>query len=156
MLSHYFRVAVRNLVKQRGYSLINILGLAAGMTCCLFIVLFVRDELSYDRYHEHADRIYRIVEGGNVQTISALAPMMKENLPEVEEYIRLRGTAGIWMMRYEDKTFYEKQVGWADGSLFDVFSFRLIEGDPNTALVAPFSVVLTTSTARKPHHNTRP
>ena len=99
MLSHYFRVAVRNLVKQRGYSLINILGLAAGMTCCLFIVLFVRDELSYDRYHEHADRIYRIVEGGNVQTISALAPMMKENLPEVEEYIRLRGTAGIWMMR---------------------------------------------------------
>lgn len=149
MLLHYIRVAARNLLKHKANTAINVLGLAVGMMCCLFIVLFVRDELSYDRYHANADRIYRIVESGNAQTVSNLAPTMRDNLPEVENFVRLRGTAGIWMMNYEDKTFYERQVGWSDGSLFDIFSFRMIQGDPATALMAPFSVVITESTARK-------
>ena len=149
MFSHYFTIAVRNLVKYKSYALNNILGLTIGFACAISILLYVQNELSYDRYHENADRIYRIVEGSDVKTQPLLGPALKEEFPEVERFLRIQGTAGIWLMAYGDKVFYETDVAWADETLFDLFSFPLLRGNPDTALKDPFSVVITQSTARK-------
>ena len=149
MFSHYLTIAVRNLVKYKSYALNNILGLTIGFACAISILLYVQNESSYDRYHENADRIYRIVEGSDVKTQPLLGPALKEEYPEVERFLRIQGTAGIWLMAYGDKVFYETDVAWADGTLFDLFSFPLLRGNPDTALKDPFSVVITRSTARK-------
>ena len=149
MFSHYLTIAVRNLVKYKSYALNNILGLSIGFACAISILLYVQNELSYDRYHEKADRIYRIVEGSDVKTQPLLGPALKEEFPEVEHFLRIQGTAGIWLMAYGDKVFYETDVAWADETLFDLFSFKLLSGNPDTALKDPFSVVITRSTARK-------
>ena len=149
MFSHYLTIAVRNLVKYKSYALNNILGLTIGFACAISILLYVQNELSYDRYHEKADRIYRIVEGSDVKTQPLLGPALKEEFPEVERFLRIQGTAGIWLMAYEDKVFYETDVAWADETLFDLFSFPLLRGNPDTALRDPFSVVVTRSIARK-------
>ena len=149
MFSHYLTIAIRNLVKYKSYALNNILGLTIGFACAISILLYVQNELSYDRYHENADRIYRIVEGSDVKTQPLLGPALKVEFPEVERFLRIQGTAGIWLMAYEDKVFYETDVAWADGTLFDLFSFPLLRGNPDIALKDPFSVVITRSTARK-------
>ena len=149
MFSHYLTIAIRNLVKYKSYALNNILGLTIGFACAISILLYVQNESSYDRYHENADRIYRIVEGSDVKTQPLLGPALKVEFPEVERFLRIQGTAGIWLMAYEDKVFYETDVAWADGTLFDLFSFPLLRGNPDTALKDPFSVVITRSTARK-------
>ena len=149
MFSHYLTIAIRNLVKYKSYALNNILGLTIGFACAISILLYVQNELSYDRYHENAGRIYRIVEGSDVKTQPLLGPALKEEFPEVERFLRIQGTAGIWLMAYEDKVFYETDVAWADETLFDLFSFPLLRGNPETALKDPFSVVITRSTARK-------
>ena len=149
MFSHYFTIAVRNLVKYKSDSLNTVLGLTIGFACAISILLYVRNELSYDRYHENADRIYRIVEGNDVKTQPLLGPTLGEEYPEIEHFLRIQGTAGIWLMAYRDKVFYETDVAWADETLFDLFSFPLLRGNPETALKEPFSVVITRSTARK-------
>jgi len=149
MFKHYFIIAVRNLTRYKSYALNNILGLTIGFACAISILLYVQNELSYDRYHENAGRIYRIVEGSDVKTQPLLGPALKEEFPEVERFLRIQGTAGIWLMAYEDKVFYETDVAWADETLFDLFSFPLLRGTPETALKDPFSVVISRSTARK-------
>ena len=149
MFSHYFTIAVRNLVKYKSNSLNTVLGLTIGFVCAISILLYVRNELSYDRFHENADRIYRIVEGNDVKTQPLLGPTLEEAYPEIEHFLRIQGTAGIWLMAYQDKVFYETDVAWADETLFDLFSFPLLRGNPETALKDPFSVVITRSTARK-------
>ena len=149
MFIHYLTIAVRNLVKYKSYALNNILGLTIGFACAISILLYVRNELSYDRYHENADRIYRIVEGNDVKTPPLLGPTLKEEYPEIERFLRIQGTAGIWLMAYQDKVFYETEVAWTDGTLFDLFSFPLLRGNPDTALKDPYSVVITRSTAQK-------
>ncbi len=149
MFSHYFTIAVRNLVKYKSDSLNTVLGLTIGFACAISILLYVRTELSYDRYHENADRIYRVVEGNDVKTQPLLGPTLKEAYPEIEHFLRIQGTAGIWLMAYQDKVFYETDVAWADETLFDLFSFPLLRGNPDTALKDPFTVVITRSTALK-------
>lgn len=149
MFRHYLTIAVRNLVKYKSYALNNILGLTIGFACAISILLYVQNELSYDRYHENADRIYRIVEGNDVKTPPLLGPTLKEEYPEIEHFLRIQGTAGIWLMAYGDRVFYETEVAWTDGTLFDLFSFPLLRGNPDTALKDPYSVVITRSTARK-------
>ena len=149
MFSHYLTIAVRNLTRYKSYALNNILGLTIGFTCAISILLYVQNELSYDRYHENADRIYRIVEGSDVKTPPLLGPSLKEEFPEVEQFLRMQGTAGVWLMAHGDKVFYETEVAWTDGTLFELFSFPLLRGNPATALKDPFSVVITLSTARK-------
>lgn len=134
MVLHYLNVALRNMIRQPGYAGINILGLAIGITCCMLILLYIRNELSYDRYHEHADRIYRVVNGNIARTPTALGPALKELFPEVEEYARMRGTVNIWMMSYKDNTFYESDVYRVSTDFFKVFSFPLVRGNPQTAL----------------------
>ena len=149
MFRHYLTIAVRNLVKYKSYALNNILGLTIGFACSISILLYVQNELSYDRYHENADRIYRIVEGNDVKTPPLLGPTLEIEFPEIEHFVRIQGTAGIWLMAYEDKVFYETRVAWTDGTLFNIFSFPLLRGNPDTALKDPYSVVISQSTARK-------
>lgn len=156
MLRNYLTVTLRNLWKHKFYSIINVLGLAIGLACFLFIFIFVRDELSYDRYHEKADRIYRIHFDGfafgqdlNFAVVGAqTGPVVLESFPEVEQQCRFR-QRGAYSVRYEDKSYREEKWIFADSTLFDVFSFELIKGDRKTALTEPNTIVLTEEVARK-------
>ncbi|MCH8960713.1 MAG: ABC transporter permease [Bacteroidetes bacterium] len=149
MLKNYFKIAFRNFKKRRGYAFINVAGLAVGMACCLLIALFVRHERSYDRYHEHADRIFRLVEE-RARVGAPFAPALLNEFPEVEQAVRLHHM--FWttpLLQAGERGFYEDRIFFADSSLFDVFSFRLLRGDPKTALAAPFSMILTEAMAAK-------
>ena len=157
MIRNYLTVALRNLLRQPVYSLINIVGLAIGMAACMLIVLYIQDELSYDRYHPDADRIYRIVDdiesgGQTIRTAGSplsWAPALNRDYPEVERYVRMRGTASSWLFHKEEMHFYEKKVIWAEDGLFDLFAIPLVAGDPNTALVEPFTIVISETMAAK-------
>ena len=149
MWTHYLKIAVRRLRRQPGYTLLNILGLAIGMSGFMLILLFIHHELSYDRYHTNADRIYRVTFQNDAKTPPALSPALRNEFPEVQGYVRLMPTTGTWVMRHEDRVFFESLVYWADASFFDFFTLPLLQGDPNTALQAPSSVVISASTARK-------
>ncbi len=156
MLKNFIITAVRNLLKRKGYSLINIVGLAIGMASCLLILMFVSDELSYDAYNENADRIYRVsasfLYGGRNLNIAVAPPPMAQVLidefPEVEDAVRFR-QRGRYIFRYGDNTFKETRVSYVDPSFFDIFSIPLLKGDPNTALDQPSTLLLSKSTAQK-------
>jgi len=156
MFRNYLTVALRNLWKHKFYSIINILGLAIGLACFLFILLFIRDELSYDLYHEKADRIYRVNFDGhafeqdlNFAVVGApLGPTILEAYPEVEQQCRFR-SYGSYAVRYEDQSYTEEAVIYADSTLFDVFSFELVKGDSEKALVEPNTIVITEEIAQK-------
>ncbi len=155
MLKSYLVVALRNLRKDRGYTFINVFGLAAGIACCLLIALFVRHEWSYDRFHEHADRLYRAWgredygEGRTffyTNTQWVLGATLEANLPEVEATVRVDVFENL--VGPEDGRYTER-IHMADAAFFDVFSFGLLQGDPATALARPGSVVLTPAMAEK-------
>ena len=149
MLTNYFKIALRNFKKRKGYAVINVAGLAVGMACCLLIALYVQDEHSYDRYHENADRIVRLVET-RARVGAPFGPALVAEYPAVEQAVRIHPM--FWstpLIKVGDRGFYEDGVFFADSSLFAVFSFRLLRGDPKTALAAPFSMVLTETTAAK-------
>ncbi len=155
MIKNYVTIALRNLRKQKGYAAVNVLGLSIGIACCLIIALFVRQELSYDRYHEHADRIYRLTTGagisdGGTHFAAAAPPMariMRDEFPEVIASARVIPSTEI--VQVGDETFREDRFYYADSSLFDVFSFHLLEGSGRTVLASPNSVVLTRRIAEK-------
>lgn len=161
MLRNYLTVAFRNLWKHKFYSFINILGLALGLACFLFIFLFIRDELSYDQYHEKADRIYRVNFDGhafdqdlNFAVVGApLGPTVLEAYPEVEQQCRFR-SYGSYAVRYEDKSYLEEDWIFVDSTFFDVFSFEMITGNPETALTEPNTIVITERMAEKYFGNT--
>lgn len=134
MIYHYLRIALRNLIRQPGYSSINILGLAIGITSCMLILLYIQHELSYDRFHEKADRIYRVVNGNFARTPPALGPALEDQFPEVERYVRMRGTTNIWMMSYGDNSYLESDVYTVGKDFFNIFTFPLTQGNPETAL----------------------
>jgi putative ABC transport system permease protein len=156
MLKNYFTVALRNLLRHKGYSLINILGLAIGLACCITIFLFVRDELRYDSFHANADRIYRIQNNTSsdghqrrmASTPPAFGPTMKQVFPEVQQQVRLFDLRQQ-LVTYEDKKFFEKGFLLADSTIFDVFSLPLALGNPREALSGPNSLVISESVARK-------
>lgn len=151
----HLRLALRHLLKRKAYTAINVAGLAVGLACCLLIGLYVRQELSYDRFHEQADRIYRVVLDEHTErgvarkavTAGYVGPLLQETLGGVERAVRL-GPMNMLLQRGAHR-FRERAVLWADASVFDVFSFHLLRGDSRTALVAPHSLVLTEATARK-------
>ena len=149
MLVHYLLTAWRNILKSRSHAAINVIGFAIGMACSLVILLYIRDELSYDRHNTHGDRIYRVVTDRTARTPGALGGFIANQLPEVEAVLRLRATIGTWLFTTEDRQFYEQRVYWADGNLFDVFEVPLIRGNPATALTAPNTMVISASMARK-------
>lgn len=156
MFTNYLKIALRNMLRHKGYAIINIAGLAVGMTCCILIMLWVRDELSFDRFHENADRICRmaanVTVGGNcrrVPVVSApIAPAITESFPEVENAVRISPQSRL-SVAWDDHRFFEERVFMADNSIFDVFTFPLLIGDPKTALAAPYTVVVSETVARK-------
>ena len=160
ILSNYIKIAYRNLGKNKSYSLINITGLGIGIACSLLILLYVKNETSYDRFHSKADQIYRVpwrFHVGVNEFDSALAPCplaaaMRETFPEVLAATRIYSISlygGNVYLRYQDKQFSEKKFIWADSTIFDVFDIKVLAGDPATALNAPNSVMITPAAARK-------
>ena len=149
MLKNYWIVTLRNLRKQKIYSLINIVGLTLSIGCALLLLMYVNDELSYDRYHQHADRIYRIamnVQMGEVErkvavAPAAIAPTLTSRYSDVEVYALVRPINDFKIVQSAE-TFSEADVFYASATVFDVFSFPLVDGNPKTALVAPNSVVI--------------
>ncbi|MFQ5771096.1 MAG: ABC transporter permease, partial [bacterium] len=158
MFRNYLKIACRNLLKYKAYSFINILGLAIGMACGILILFFVQDELSYDRYHEKADRIFRVSrEWFNSDGSSSLhlghvappiAPLLKTDFSEIIQAVRIT-SGGNPLLNYQDKFFQESQFYFADPEIFEVFTLPFSKGDPKTALTSPNNVVLTESMAQK-------
>lgn len=162
MFQNYFKIAFRNLYKHKAYSAINILGLALGLTCVILILLFVKDELSYDSYHADKDRIYRIIAQyvGKTQTQTfALgehkrAPLIRTDIPELEEVTRI-GNVGP-TVQYGEKIIQENDFYIADPNIFKVFTLPLIKGNPETALKDPFTVVINETASKKYFGNEDP
>lgn len=154
MLTNYIKVAVRNLLRQKAFSLINILGLALGIACTALIGMWVTDELSYDRFHADADRIYRItatLPEMNVHaavTSAPIAPAIKSEIPEIADAVRMTGRNRD-LIQVGDIKFEEPGVIFADSNFFEVFTFPFIRGDKKTALLNPEGIVITESVARK-------
>lgn len=157
MLRNYLKIALRNLRKHRTFSVINIVGVAVGLACFLLIALYVRDELAYDRYHTHADRIYRVQrtflssEGTPslrlAQAAPPFGPLLKQDFPEAEQVVRVLDTNGL--LRYGERSFNEENFFFAEENLFKVFDFNLVSGNPAQALVNPFSILFSRPMAEK-------
>ncbi len=156
MLKMYFKIALRNFVKDRFFSLINISGLAVGISVVLLIGLFVVHELSFDRFHSKAERIFRLVThlemGGNIGDLNSTFPLLAQaveaDIPEVQEAVRLSSQNGI-TLKAEEKVFSEDEILFADPNFFKVFDFNLVAGASANALVKPNQVILTTKLVEK-------
>jgi len=156
MIKNLFLIAIRNFKKDKWYSLLNVLGLTIGITFSLFLIFYVKDELNYDRYHEKADRIYRIV--SHIQepdkkmdwasTQFPLGPTLKKDFPEVEETARFIGRERT-LFKNGNRGFYETNVYYADSTVFSMFTYKFLEASTANALTAPHSIVITKSLAEK-------
>lgn len=159
MFKNYFKVALRNILKHKFFATINIIGLVIGMTCCLFIFIYVQDELSYDKFHRDHEKIHRIalhgkISGQEIFTSNSslpVGPTMQHEIPGVEEVLRLiPATRGAGMaFRNEEISFTEDNIFYSDSNFYEFFSFELVQGDPKTALVEPNSIVITEALAKK-------
>jgi putative ABC transport system permease protein len=164
MLQNYLTVAWRNLKRHKGYAFINVAGLGVGMACCLLITLYVRHELSYDRYHVQAGQIYRVLQAfrNGVQTESQppapeefqvwgnapVGPALAADFPEIRKMVRFTSHQSL-LLQHGERRFQEEDLLFMDSTAFEVFSWKMLAGNPRLALVAPNSIVLTQSTARK-------
>ena len=163
MLKTYIKIALRNLLRNKTFASINMLGLAVGMASCMIIMLFVLHELSYDRFHEKADRIVRVafegsIKGEKMNEASVMPPVAKNLLadyPEVEEATRLRAF-GAPKLSYGEKTFRDNLFAFADANIFQVFTLPLLKGDPAAALTQPNSLVISQALASKIFGNEDP
>src|SRR5688572_7856820 len=157
MLNNYLKLALRNIMKYKFFSAINIVGMGIGIAACLLILLYVVDELSYDRFHANAHRIYQVglhaKIGDQDVTVSNTPPPMSETfvqeIPGVEQATRIANFWGTPSVKYNDLAFTEEKVYHADSNFFEFFSYKLLEGDPKTALKETNTVVLTESIAKK-------
>ena len=159
MLKNYLKIAVRNILRQGIYSFINIIGLAVGIACCILILLFVRYELSYDKFNKKADRIYRVTrEWFNEDETSSLhlarvappiGPLLKNDFPQIVlEETRLLQDGNV-PLKVSEKSFIEDRFFWSEQSTFKIFTVHFIEGNENNALSEPKSIVITQSMAKK-------
>jgi putative ABC transport system permease protein len=156
MIKNYLKTAWRNIRKNKLFSFINILGLSLGIATCFIIMLYVQDELSYDRFNKNADNIARIVfnaniNGGKINESVVMAPVaqtMKKDFPEVQDATRLQAM-GASKVNVGDKVFKDDQFAFVDANFFSIFTLPMIEGDAKTALLQPNTVVITKSTAEK-------
>ncbi|MFL5745788.1 MAG: ABC transporter permease [Niastella sp.] len=172
MFRHYFQIAWRNLMKRKFYTLINVAGLAIGMTCCMLISVYLYHENSYDQYHTKRDRIYRVVQTfRNVEPgtkpvaatpkdyqvwgCAPLGPALQVDFPEIERVVQFMSPNSL-LLQNGDKRVQQDNLLFMDSTAFDVFSWKMIYGDPHTALTAPFSIVLTKSVAQKFFGNKNP
>lgn len=156
MLKNFIIITLRSLRIHKVYTLVNILGLAVGMACAILISIYVLHELSYDKFHQYADRIYRVTVNGNIRgrdlEIAVTSPPMAKTLvdefPQVEAAVRV-ARFGAWLVSNEDIRYNEDDFLFADPEFFNLFSFPLVDGNPDSVLAKPRSVVLTRSTAEK-------
>jgi putative ABC transport system permease protein len=156
MLISYFKIAWRNIKRNKLFSTINILGLSIGIALCFIIMLYVQDELSYDRFNKNADHIARVIfkasiNGGKISESIVMAPVaatMKKDFPEVRETARLVRIGSV-KVNYADKIFKNDELAYADPSFFSVFTLPLIESDAKTALMQPHTLIITRKTAEK-------
>ncbi len=156
MLRNYLKVTVRNCTRYKGYSMINIIGLAVGMTCCILMLLWVEDELRWDCFHEHRESIYRVIaeQSGptqnifNARTPDPLAPLLRELYPEIESAVRFQGVTG-WPVKVGKKIHANDDLAFADPAFFKMFTFPFVKGDPETALQDRNSIVFSESMAAK-------
>jgi putative ABC transport system permease protein len=156
MFKNHFKVAFRVVKRHRGFSFINVAGLSLGLAASLLIGIYLKHELSFDRHNIKADRIFRVcVQSGvtdqwrGAYTAPPMAEAMKAELPEIAEVVRLDLWPGTSLVEFQEKSFLERGVIYADGSIFKIFTLPLILGDAETALTAPFSVVISQTTALK-------
>jgi putative ABC transport system permease protein len=159
MIRNYLKIALRNLVKGKFISFINLFGLTVGITCCLLILTYILNELSYDKYNKNADNIYRVTrlfrnpETGasnlNLSTISPpFGPYLENDFPEIKKMTRLLDNSPV-PLKYGEKKFNEQNVFFADGHLMDVFDVHMVKGNPAKALSDPFSIMLTEEMSQK-------
>ncbi|MCF8369713.1 MAG: ABC transporter permease [Bacteroidales bacterium] len=164
MLKNYIIVALRNIYRQKVYSIINILGLAIGFAAFILIVLHINHELSYDKFHDKADRIYRVcvngmVAGDPLNVAVSAAPTgeaMVREIPTITTFTRIDKFPQSVHLSYNERNFYQEGLIFADSTFFDLFSFKLIQGNPKKALTEPYSLVLTKSVADKYFGNEDP
>ncbi len=157
MIRNYIKVAFRNLWRNKGYSAINIIGLSAGLATCLLILLYVWDELSYDKFHEKADRIYRVDSdikfgGTDMKLAVSSDPMgatLKRDYPQVEQFTRIYASEGRKLIKKGNEFINEPNIAYVDSTFFDVFTFPMISGNPKTALNDPNTCVVSQTAARK-------
>ncbi len=156
MIRNLIKTAVRHILKHPGYSFLNVLGLTLGITSALFLLIYVSDEVSYDRYHEKGDRIYRVssrITETDDQFTWIVAqipfgPQVAQDYPEVEAYVRFFNMPRA-LYKYEDKEFVEEDFFYADSALFEIFTYRVIRGDARRALMEPNKIVLTETVAAR-------
>jgi putative ABC transport system permease protein len=155
MLNNYLKVAIRNFLKRKSYSFINISGLAIGMACCMLILLWVQDELNYERFNENIDDIFCVVnyppENPNSNDASVPAPLipyLKDKYADINNASRFKGS-GRRLFSYKENNVFEDNGGFADPELFDIFSFKAVLNDPKAALADPNTMILTESMAEK-------
>ncbi len=156
MIRNYIKTAFRNLMKNKGFTFINVFGLTLGLATCLLIVFYVFDELSYDRYNTKYDRIYRLnneIKFGGMENSYAVTPApaaaaLKADFPEVEQAVRLRNRGGN-QVRKDNQDIQEDHMVYADSNVFKVFTLPMLQGDPSKALIAPHSIVITEDMAKK-------
>jgi putative ABC transport system permease protein len=157
MLKNYLTIAFRNIIRQKAYSIINIMGLAIALSICFIILVFVQDELSYDKFHDKADRIYRVIYGNDsyiTGTPYPLAPILKEDFPDISTTVRINATSAL--IRKGDYWLDENRILCVDKPFFEVFTFPLTKGNSASVLNDPMSVVITTEMAQKYFGNEEP
>ena len=155
MIKNYVKIAIRNLQRHKMYSTLNIVGLAIGITCSLLITLWVLDELSFDKFHTHADRLYRVEFDQNYSgqlfhvnvSPHPMAPALAEEIPEVENATRVN-PMGELLVEYADKSYFEDSFLAVDPSFLEMFTYPLLHGDARTALADPYSIILTEERAQ--------
>jgi putative ABC transport system permease protein len=163
MIRNYIVIAIRNLLKNPVYALINIFGLSIGITCSLLILIFIKNEISYDRFHDKRNELYRMVfawvnpNGSEIspQMTAPVAPDMMEEFPEVKAATRITGYNDGYFT-YQNKSYKAEKVIYADSLFFKMFSFKLISGDPETILKDPFTIILNEKTAQNIFGNEDP
>src|ERR1700754_3456897 len=156
MLKNYLKTALRNLWKNKAFSAINIIGLAAGLAVCLLIVLYVFDEISYDKYNANADRIYRLdadiyfnnTQFSSVSSPKPLGPTLVRTYPQVEQMVRVAPQGNI-LVKKGNEFIQDHRAAFVDSTFFKVFTVTMLGGDPATALNAPHSIVIDETTANK-------
>lgn len=166
MLLSHLKLALRSLFRYKMHSLISVLGLAVGFACFIIVFVFIAHEMSYDAFHENVERLYRIrsdtiekqtgTRSSYASVYHSMAPLLKDDFPEIEDIVRVHRYLEIISVRYQDKHFLEGQVYFTDPIFFEFFSFPLKEGDAQTVLEDPYSVVLTEQTASKYFGNDSP
>jgi len=155
MIKNFFKITIRNIYKHKGYSFINITGLALGIASCIFIFMWVQDELNFDRYNENVDNLYRVEEdqyySGETYHVNVTpfpcAPVFKDKIPEVTNAARINWT-GV-LLKYGEKAFYETDAVGIDSTYLQMFTFEFLKGDINTALDEPYSIIMNEEMANK-------